>query len=51
MASNKQPVPIPGASADPLVPEMIAPLVHYLRHEKVILDSDRWSFMGSIPSA
>ncbi len=32
--------PQPGVSAPAYIPEKIAPLVHYLRHEKVILDSD-----------
>jgi len=36
----------PGKSAPVFIPEKIAPLVHYLRHEKVILDSDLAELYG-----
>ena len=36
----------PSASGVMLVPEQLAPLVHYLRHEKVILDSDLAELYG-----
>ena len=35
-----------GAPGTMLVPEKLAPLVHYLRHEKVILDSDLAELYG-----
>jgi len=35
-----------GAPGTMLVPEKLAPLVHYLRHEKVILDSDLRELYG-----
>jgi len=38
--------PQPGKSAPVFIPEKIAPLVHYLRHEKVILDSDLAELYG-----
>ncbi|MCX6878864.1 MAG: ORF6N domain-containing protein [Verrucomicrobia bacterium] len=36
----------PAATGSLLVPEKLAPLVHYLRHEKVILDSDLAELYG-----
>jgi hypothetical protein len=36
----------PAAAGALLVPEKLAPLVHYLRHEKVILDSDLAELYG-----
>lgn len=36
----------PAATGTLLVPEKLAPLVHYLRHEKVILDSDLAELYG-----
>ncbi|MCX6876165.1 MAG: ORF6N domain-containing protein [Verrucomicrobia bacterium] len=38
--------PKPATNDGLLVPEKIAPLVHYLRHEKVILDSDLAELYG-----
>ncbi len=36
----------PGKAVPVFVPEKIAPLVHYLRHEKIILDSDLAELYG-----
>jgi hypothetical protein len=36
----------PAATGTLLVPEKLTPLVHYLRHEKVILDSDLAELYG-----
>ena len=41
--ASKQNPPAPGTL---LVPEKLTPLVHYLRHEKVILDSDLAELYG-----
>lgn len=43
--AKRKPGPDP-ASASLLVPEKLATLVHYLRHEKVILDSDLAELYG-----
>ena len=46
-AKKKSPAKCPPAIVSGLiVPEKIAPLVHYLRHEKVILDSDLAELYG-----
>ena len=45
MTSKRKPGPDP-ASASLLVPEKLATLVHYLRREKVILDSDLAELYG-----
>jgi hypothetical protein len=46
-AKKKAPAaPQPALTGGLLVPEKIAPLVHYLRHEKVILDSDLAELYG-----
>ncbi|MCX6878658.1 MAG: ORF6N domain-containing protein [Verrucomicrobia bacterium] len=46
-AKKKSPAaPKPATAGGLLVPEKIAPLVHYLRHEKVILDSDLAELYG-----
>jgi hypothetical protein len=46
-AKKKSPAaPKPATVGGLLVPEKIAPLVHYLRHEKVILDSDLAELYG-----
>jgi hypothetical protein len=51
MPARKQPINKrkPGTAGTPtalLVPEKLAPLVHYLRHDKVILDSDLSDLYG-----
>ncbi len=43
---NAPAAPKPAPTGGLLVPEKIAPLVHYLRHEKVILDSDLAELYG-----
>jgi hypothetical protein len=46
-AKQKPAAPLkPTASGAVLAPENLAPLVHYLRHEKVILDSDLAELYG-----
>ena len=47
--ANARPMPAkfsPAISGGLLIPEKIAPLVHLLRHEKVILDSDLAELYG-----
>jgi hypothetical protein len=45
MTAKRKPDPV-ATSASLLVPEKLATLVHYLRHEKVILDSDLAELYG-----
>lgn len=44
MSAKKKPTPRNSAAL--VVPEKIAPLVHILRHEKVLLDSDLAELYG-----